>query len=191
MNRMFRAPRLGAVAPLMVLLAGCVALDKNPDCPEAPPAAGSPCQVASFWDTRIHLTSDPTRNGAQTPTLAGRVYLWGPQMDLPVTGDGSLAVVAYDGSAPIGPNAVPLQAWQFDPVTLHRLLRKDMVGWGYTLPLVWPDLPPTLMRVQLRVCYQPANGTPLYSDSPPIAIEFPTTAPLGGPVVTQSAKPRS
>jgi len=189
MNRKFLTPRLAA-AVLVVLPAGCVALDKNPLAADGPPAPGTPCQVASFWDTKVHLTPDPTHNGAATPTLAGRVYLEGPEIGIPMTGDGALAVVVYDGSTPITPDAVPLQAWQFDPVTLHRLLKKDVVGWGYTLPLVWPDLPRNLARVQLRVCYQPAKGTPIYSDSPPMPVEFPGAAPAG-PVFMESAKPRS
>jgi hypothetical protein len=190
MNRKFLPPR-AAAALLLVLPAGCVAFDKTPLDAEAPPPPAPPCQLSAFWDTRIHFTPDPTHNGAQTPTLAGRVYLWGPQMDIPLTGDGSLSVVAYDGSAPNAPDAVPLEAWQFDPDTLHRLLKKDVVGWGYTLPLPWPDLPPTLTRVRMRVCYQASKGgAPLYSDSAPVALDNALATPAG-PVVTQSAKPRS
>ena len=188
MNRMFAGRRTGLVVPLLVLLGGCVGVDTNPlDC-DGPPAPGAPCQVSALWDHQIHFTADPTHGGAQIPALGGRIYLWGPEIKYPMTGDGALTVLAYDGAAPPGPDAVPLQAWQFDPATLHRLLKRDFLGWGYTVPLVWPDLPPALRSVRVKVCYQPANGTPLYSEGEAMTIEFPApTQP--GPVYTQSAKP--
>jgi hypothetical protein len=189
MNRMF-AGRLTIAAPFLVLLGGCVSLDTNACGPEAPPPPGVPCQIATTWERRVQFTADPTHAGAQIPALGGRLYLFGPEIKYPMTGDGSLAVLAYDGATPPGPDAVPLQAWQFDPVTLHRLLKRDAIGWGYTLPLVWPDLPPTLARVRLKVCYQPAKGTPLYSESEPMTLENPVIE-AAGPVVTQSAKPRT
>ena len=72
---------------------------------------------------------------------------------------------------------------------MQRLLKRDFVGWGYTIPLVWPDLPPTVRSVRVKVCYQPAKGSPLYSEGESMTIEFPApTRP--GPVYTQSAKPR-
>ena len=72
---------------------------------------------------------------------------------------------------------------------MQRLLKRDFVGWGYTIPLVWPDLSPTVRSVRVKVCYQPSKGAPLYSEGEPMTIEFP--GPNGpGPVYTQSAKPR-
>ena len=106
-----------------------------------------------------------------------------------MAGDGSLTVLAYDGSVPPGPAAVPLEVWQYDPVTLHRLLKRDFLGWGYTVPLVWPDLPHNLRSVRVKVCYQPAKGSPLYTEGDSMTIEFPGSEG-DGRVYTQSAKPR-
>ena len=103
-----------------------------------------------------------------------------------MAGDGSLTVLAYDGSVPPGPAAVPLEVWQYDPVTLHRLLKRDFLGWGYTVPLVWPDLPHNLRSVRVKVCYQPAQGSPMYTEGDSMTIEFPGSEG-DGRVYTQSA----
>jgi hypothetical protein len=173
MNRTFISRRTAFLAPLWIALSGCVGMDLNPLCGDGPPAPGAPCQISAIWDHQIHFTADPTHAGAQIPAIGGRVYFWGPEIKYPMTGDGSLIVMVYDGATPPGPNVAPLQAWEFDPVTLQRLLKRDFIGWGYTLPLVWQDLPPTLHSVRVKVCYQPANGTPLYSEGEAMTIEYP------------------
>ena len=189
MNRMFAGRRTGIVAPLLVLLGGCVGMDVNPPGCDGPPAPGTPCQVTAIWDHQIHFTADPTHGGAQIPALGGRVYLFGPEIKYPMTGDGKLQVEVYDGTAPPGAAVAPLEVWQFDPDTMQRLLKRDFVGWGYTIPLVWPDLSPTVRSVRVKVCYQPSKSAPLYSEGESMTIEFP--GPNGpGPVYTQSAKPR-
>ncbi|HVS34380.1 MAG TPA: hypothetical protein VMS17_02295 [Gemmataceae bacterium] len=188
MNRMFAGRRTILVAPLLVLLGGCVGMDVNPLCGDGPPAPGTPCQVTAIWDHTVHFTADPVHGGTQNPALGGRVYLFGPEIKYPMTGDGSMTVLVYDGSVRPGPNVAPLQIWQFDPATLHRLLKHDWLGWGYTLPLVWPDLPHDLQSVRIKVCYQPAKGTPLYTEGDPMAIEFPGSE-ADGRVYSTSAKP--
>jgi hypothetical protein len=112
--------------------------------------------------------------------LTGRLYLFGPQIDYPLAGDGSLIVELYAASPPAQPSptsaAQPsspppaelqrLERWELDKATLHKLLRKDPIGWGYTLFLPWGSYRSDLTQVKLRVCYQPQRGTPLYADSP-------------------------
>ena len=66
MNRMFAGRRTGIVAPLLVLLGGCVGMDVNPPGCDGPPAPGTPCQVTAIWDHQIHFTADPTM-AAQFP----------------------------------------------------------------------------------------------------------------------------
>jgi hypothetical protein len=64
-----------------------------------------------------------------------------------------------------GPAQVQLERWTFDPLTLKRLLRKDIIGWGYTLFLPWSTYRPEIAVVRLKLCYQPKNGSPLYAES--------------------------
>jgi hypothetical protein len=193
MNRDVVNRRMICVASLLALLSGCVGTEMNLlNSSSSPPPPCTPCQVVASWQRQVFYPPDTAHGGVGSPTLAGRVYLYGPQVDMPTTGDGTLTVVAYDGSTPVGPQTVPLPggAWVFDSDTLHRLLKKDPVGWGYTVPLPWPDLPANLTRLQMKVCFKPTKGAPLYSEVAPLTISNPGPGGVCDPVFTESAKPR-
>jgi hypothetical protein len=123
--------------------------------------------VVATWNNRVVYAADPVHGGTSTPGLAGRVYLFGPQVDNPLAGDGSFVVDLYDDS---GAKSVLREEWRFDRDTLQKLLRKDMVGWGYTLFLPWGTYKPDVQQVRLQVCYQPAKGTPLYAEGAKMAL---------------------
>jgi hypothetical protein len=175
-------------AAMLILTCGCVGIDGNSLCESGPPAAGSPCQVAATWQPQIYITHDPARNGADTPTLVGRVYLFGPEIKYSMPGDGALVVDLYEGAVATGAPAVPLEEYRYDPAALRKLLRRDAIGWGYTVPFMWSTYRPDVTRVQMKVRYEPVKGTPLYAENASMAIENPGL-PLTGPVVSQSAKP--
>jgi hypothetical protein len=162
--------RLGALIVALVLLAtGCVTTQPWTSSNETAPAV---CQVHGFWDGRIQETQDIVNGGQPLRGLAGRVYLFGPQFGVPVKGgDGTIAVDLYDVSN-TQPGAQPkrLERWQFDAANLNNLLRKDKIGWGYTLFLPWSTITPDISRIQLNVCYTPAKGTPLYGEPTPISL---------------------
>jgi len=90
------------------------------------------------------------------------MYLFGPVVGTPLTGDGSLEVLLSDET-----NGPPVQkeVWLIDAATLNSLLRKDMLGWGYTLFLPWTTYRADIGKVLLKVCYKPATGTPIYFES--------------------------
>jgi hypothetical protein len=131
------------------------------------------CQAVVAWYPEVIFTPDPTHRGQPTPGIAGRVYLFGPEIDSPLTGDGAVIVDLYDdtvaGSA-MNPNAVPLEEWQIDKATLKRLKKKDAVGMGYTLFLPWSTYRPEAAHVHLRLRYEPAKGTPIYAESSPMVL---------------------
>ena len=184
MNRTFgRTPAIGFTLPLM-LLAGCVGMDTNP--PAAIPTAGAPCQLVANCRPDIYFAPDPAHGGVERPTLFGRIYLFGPEVGNPMIGDGKLVVDLYEGAVPKGAKATPLEEWQFDPVTLKGLLKRDMLGWGYTVPLPWGTYRPDITFVQVNVRYEPAKGAPIYADGAPMAIK--PADKDGGPVVTESSK---
>jgi hypothetical protein len=143
--------------------AGCATLDLL-GCADGPPT-GVVHQVAAAWNNQVIFTPDPVHGGTPTPGLAGRLYLFGPEMGHPFAGDGSLVVDLFD-EVPGGPDGKPVQRerWNIDKDTLHRLLKKDWVGWGYTLFLPWATYRPEVTQVRLRVCYQPAKGAPIYAE---------------------------
>lgn len=155
---------------VFLLTAGCVPPGQLL-CTDGPPT-GTVCQVAATWQREIVFTADPAHGGAPTPGLAGRVYFFGPRVDFPLAGDGTLIVDLYDGSKG-DPTAtpVPLEEWRIDKATLGRLIRRDTIGWGYTVFLPWGTYRPDLTQVRLRARYEPPHGAPIYSESTAITLE--------------------
>jgi len=121
-------------------------------------------QVQAAWRNEVVVTADVVHQGAPLPGLAGRVYLFGPDAGRPVKGDGKVIVDLYD-LGKFGQKGQPkmVQRFIFDPKTLERLFRRDLIGWGYTLFLPWPDYRPETDRILLKVWYQPVKGTPVFA----------------------------
>jgi hypothetical protein len=155
------------LAPVLGAAVGCVGtgplvggLGERPPVPVK--------DVAVNWTNHVVFGADPAHGGVQVPALAGFVHLFGPPEIAhghPVQGDGKITVEVYalPRERPDGP---PLERWVLDPETLNRRCwGQDFVGGGYTLFLPWGTYRPDLMQVQLRLCYQPAQGTPVFSDS--------------------------
>ena len=92
------------------------------------------------------------------------MYLFGEGHDCPLIGDGCVVVDLYETLPGVVTSEVPLEEWRFDRDTLKRLLRRDAVGWGYTLFLPWGTYRPDLSHVEIRVRYEPVKGLPLYAE---------------------------
>ncbi|HZU35614.1 MAG TPA: hypothetical protein VFA18_06895 [Gemmataceae bacterium] len=133
------------------------------------------CQVAATWSPDVMFVPDPAHMGQPGPGIAGRVYLFGPKIGYPTTAEGTLLVELFNdaGAPPPGVARAPIEKWTFDKDTLKRLLRKDAIGEGYTIFLPWGSYRPTITRVHLRVCFQPVQGTPLYSEGSPMTLHHP------------------
>jgi hypothetical protein len=143
-------------------LCGCVGMESFV-LPGVDKLGATPCEVVVAWNPEIISRPDPAHRGAPTPGLGGRMYLFGEGTDCPLTGDGCVVVDLYED---LSPNAsVPLEEWRIDRDTLRRLLRRDAVGWGYSLFLPWGTYKPEIKQVQLRLHYEPAKGAPLYAES--------------------------
>jgi len=154
---------------------------------------GAICQVAATWKNDVLFTPDPTHGGNPIPGLAGRLYLFGPEMGTPLIGDGTLIVDLFDEANPKkddNGNPTPLEEWRIDKETLRRLERRDVVGWGYTLFLPWATYKPEITQVHLKVCYQPAKGMPYYAYSSPMTLGDGDTK-VGLEQVSYPPKPRS
>jgi hypothetical protein len=97
--------------------------------------------------------------------LAGRLYLFGENKGVPVAGDGSVVIDLFDPSRSDGQGStVPVEEWRIDPETLKRLLRRDAIGWGYTLFLPWSTYRSDFTKLQLRARFESAKGVPIYSE---------------------------
>ena len=199
-------PRAVALALIVLAAPGCLLADKCKSCKVSkdspPPPSPDCCQVVTTWSNKVHFLPDPTKGGALGPGLAGRLYLFGSQIDadgLPKVGDGMVSVELYDDSGP-QPGGVQLEQWHFDQGMLQQLLKRDTVGWGYTLFLPWGSYRPELTKVHLNVRYTPQTGSPLFAPATPITLnhEAPppgvttasATAPMQHPSMQQLHMPR-
>lgn len=157
---------LGLLLPCCLLFltsAGCVTLGTLVPSMHAPPTPV--CQVVATWTNEVAWTPDPTHNGKPLPGFAGRLYLFGPEIDFPLTVDGTVVVDLLDDTKQDAEGQpVLVERWHIDPVTLKRLKRRDAIGWGYTLFLPWSTYRPEVNHVQLKLRFEPAaGGTPLYA----------------------------
>jgi hypothetical protein len=149
---------------------GCVELDNLVSSQDGPPT-GKPSQAYVAWHNQVIFAPDPVNGGVATPALAGRLYLFGPNMGYPFVGDGIATVDVFDPSQK-GADGEPkhLERWILKQATLQSCLRHDTIGWGYTLLLPWGTYRPDLAQIVLRVRYDPANGAPIYTN--PATITF-------------------
>jgi hypothetical protein len=149
----------------VVLTPGCVSTESFLATKDEPPR-GAVCIVTGIWNNEVAFVPDPTHNGQMTPGLVGRVYLFGPSMDFPQAAEGDLVVDLYDEThEPMGGQTLPLEVWHIDKETLQRLLRRDRIGWGYTVFLPWGTYKPTINHIGLKTRFEPVCGTKLYDES--------------------------
>lgn len=163
----------GATAPLLlclVLLGGCVTVERPPLWTDAPPT-GAPCHVVTTWKNQVYFTPDPTRGGAPSPGLVGRIYLFGKEVSYPIACQGSATVDLYDCTPVPGRGPVLIEQWRIDKDTLARLLHKDGIGWGYTLFLPWGTYRPDLRFVQMRLRFEPPAAYPLYAEISQVTLQ--------------------
>jgi hypothetical protein len=159
-----RAASIAAV----FLSCGCT-LDEHWTKKDPTPAPGKPCQMAVAWLNKVQYAPDVVHDGNPTPGLVGRVYLFDEAVKFPVTGDGALNVTLYDDTK--GPATQPLEQWYIDPVALKKFLKKDTVGWGYTVFLPWGSCKPDVTKVHLMCKYEPASGQPIMGPVSPLSLE--------------------
>jgi hypothetical protein len=184
---------------MLALTPGCATSDWFLTAGAADKSSQEIRQVVATWHNQVIFGPDPTRGGQQVPALGGRIYLFGPELGVPLQGNGKLVVQlhALPPDKPQGPLAL-LEEWIFDPDTLRlRCLRQDMVGWGYTIFLPWSTYRPDISQVQLKVRYEDGKGLPVYAEGGPITLNSGQDAlaivrrsqQTKGPVPAVAAKP--
>jgi hypothetical protein len=186
-TRMSRSLWLGALLTLSATLSGCVTTETVQRPKELSPPPGAISQVHAIWENRVMVTQDVVNNGAPLLGLGGRIYLFGDQVGYPQVSNGAAIVELADlthADAQHPPKV--LERWEIDKATLQRLLKKDTIGWGYTIFLPWGTYRPDITQVQLQVRYLPEKGLPLFS--PPAMVALRKDGDL---VVTQRQAPAS
>ena len=137
------------------------------------------CQAVLTWSNKVHYAPDTVNGGVPTPGLVGRLYLFGDRIDYPLVGDGSLIVDLYNDTSGT-PAEQPLERWHIDADTMQRLLRRDTIGWGYTLFLPWSSCKPEITRVRLTARFDPRHGSPLFAPTSTVTLEHPGPAAAAG-----------
>jgi hypothetical protein len=147
-----------------LLSAGC-AVTEGFTCKDdsKPPPPGSPCQISTLWQNRIARAADPIRGGQMNAGLAGRLYLFGPEIKKPMTATGAVQVEMFDETN--GPSNTRIEVWDIDSATVEQFLRRDIIGWGYTLFLPSGTWKPEMTRLRLRTGFRTKTGTPIYTES--------------------------
>jgi hypothetical protein len=171
-------PLLWIVAGVLPFAVGCVTLDGRP--PSWPwsdkPHRAEVTQVVALWADGAVVQPDPARGGIPTPGLAGRVYLFGPDMGEPLEGEGMLMVYLYDDAQPPADQPVPREIWTIDHDNLARIFKKDGLGWGYNLWLPWANYRPDIRKVTLVVQYKSPQGKGAWSGTTVLGMGPSTTA---------------
>ncbi len=159
-----RSVRACAIPLLIALAAGCATLGVDSEhLKSPPPPCASPCQLVATWGNSVRYAPDPSHGGAPVPGLSGRLYLFGQEMSFPLAGDGKISVLLSDET---NGAVVQKEVWNIDADTLKSWLRRDQIGWGYTMFLPWTTYRPDMTKLRMRVCYAPAKGAPLYFEGP-------------------------
>ena len=168
-----RTKRAGVAGLLAALLlnAGCLGLEKSSwfsSKPEVPPPA---THMDITWYKQVRYIPDPTRGGAMSAGIAGRMYLWGSDhLGFPLIGNGNVTVELYDDSQAVsGKQATPKETTTFGKDMLPKLLQKDTLGNGYTLLVPCPK---DMAQVHMVVRFEQGNGgAPLFASSATIALD--------------------
>jgi hypothetical protein len=139
-------------------------IDENAQETEKPPPAGVPSRIAASWENSIsHSMPGVLTSGQATPGLAGRLCLFGPTSDVPMTGNGSVVMEMFVESKEGG--SVKFDQREMDGKTLQQWLSRDRIGWGYTLFLPWGAHKLEMRMVRIKTCFKPSHGAPVFSES--------------------------
>ena len=112
--------------------------------------------VLATWDNSVVTAPDPTRGGAKTIGLTGRVYVFDGKNPAPVLADGMLCMSLWDHSRP---EPKHVDSWIFDSTTLQKLAKPDTFGDGYTLFLPWlANYSPDVQKAYIVLRFIPASG---------------------------------
>ena len=169
------------IAAALFAVSGCVMPGKFINMDIAP--AVQPASVVATWNPKVIYTPDTANGGVPSPGLAGRVYLFGPTPDFPLSGDGAMTIELFDDTPRNGQtSSAKLETWSFDAATMKRLMKRDAIGMGYTVFLPWGSYRPDVRQVHLSLRFDPTAGTPVYAPSGPMTLEHgtPSMGPIGG-----------
>jgi hypothetical protein len=95
--------------------------------------------------------------------FAGQILFITPRHEEPVQVDGKVRVYVFDDCGTIEEQQQPIHQFVFDSTSWNAFLHETNLGAAYQLfiPYTRPDMHQA--ACSLRVCYEPADGQPVYS----------------------------
>jgi hypothetical protein len=155
----------GAVAAtITLLLLGCGSLPTRAKFVSIPQKSSSVSRVVVLWSEGVLRQANlPVSQG-----FAAKVYLFGPDATEATTSQGKFKVYAYDDTNAANrdkPGAKPDRTWEVDLADLKELMKKDAIGWSYSLWLPFSPPADSERRCSLILCFVPDKGSPVISDS--------------------------
>ncbi len=118
--------------------------------------------------TAVNLDDVPGPDG-----LRAQVFLYQLARPEPVTVDGTLEMLLYEGNIPAASldKHEPFHVWRFDAAELRGMLIRKLGLWGYSMELRWGRRAPTAAAVTLEARYSRPGGKTIHS--------VPSAIPLG------------
>ncbi|HQR09549.1 MAG TPA: hypothetical protein PLN21_22195 [Gemmatales bacterium] len=153
----------GVFALLMGNL-GCQSMSFTAPWTESAPI-GNPTEVVAIWQDGVDVQLDANHGGLPIPGFAGRVVFMqssNGQSGQSVLVNGPVKILLYDDRPVQGPPE-PLETWTIKPEHLPLLVKKDMMGWGYSIWLPWNTYRKDIQNVKMTVEYTDAAGNKLLS----------------------------
>jgi len=151
---------------------GCRTIERCKEACGVEPVACGPMRLAVTWNNQVTTTPDPSQGGKSIIGIAGRIYLFDDKLNQVQPPDGTATVTMYDHTTiDAGGQAKRLETWEFDAVSLKRLLKEDLFGWGYTLFLPWGSYRPDLTKVHVQVVYNPVVGDPIHAGGQTVTLD--------------------
>lgn len=133
-------------------------------------------RLVSAWENKVTYAPDTSRGGAVFPGLNCRVYLFGPDMAVPIVGDGMLRVTFHEASRKSGSGEGKItDIVDISPESLRLFVKRDFVGDGYTIFIPWFNYRPEISDVFILLEYHAANGEVLRHQSGTFTVDHSET----------------
>lgn len=178
------------------IVAGLILLSSNLACQTLPsmdvtalwaekPPVGKPTEIGAIWQDGVDVQLDGQNGGQPTAGFAGRIFFTQARDGQPgqtVLGNGSLQIQLFDDRPTQGP-AAPLETWTILSEHQGPLVKKDLVGWGYSVWLPWNTFSRDIRTVRMIVLYTDKDGSSLRSEPMLIKIQDASQAGMHKPKV--------
>jgi hypothetical protein len=142
-----------------------------------PAKPGEAARLTAAWNNKIIYAPDPVHGGQPVPGLMGKLWLFGPDVAVPLTVDGEIFVGVWDNGPTVnGGPPVLLEAWHIDAEAAKKLRRPDFIGGdAYNLFLPMSQYNVDLKRINVVARFNGADGRSLVSAPETLTLDHSAT----------------